>query len=274
MLTRLTSVFATAARSVSAAPAYSITVIATLSVAIGAAATLVAITDAVVLRPLPFAAPHELVTLWESNPQAGYPKFRVAAGNFVDWSADHETFAGMALFGSSMRHLSGDGEPEQLLGGAVSGLDFNVLGVRPQLGRVLHVSDAQPGAVPVAVISDALWARRYGRRGDVIGRLMRLDGIAYTIVGVAPRGIYPTWPRTTGGIEWGARYQDLLDSTRRRPSAGRGTARSRLRGRRPPSARHDPRTGATRSRRDCRAAGARSAGDQHERRSAGDAAVR
>ena len=172
--------------------------ILSLALGIGANAAIYSLFDQILLRPLPVAAPNELVNLNLPGPIQGNDSCNQSGcGDGVIWSypmvrdleRTQTVLAGVAghrIFGASI--ALGD---EPTVGEAiwVTGAYFPTLGLRPALGRLLETSDNEPGADNmVAVISHRFWMDRFGGRPDAIGQLLRLNGRAFTIVGVAPEG--------------------------------------------------------------------------------------
>ncbi len=196
-----------APRTVSKDPLFIAVTLLTLALGIGASTAMFSVVNGVLLRPLPFPDPDRLVTLWETEVATGN-RSRVPPGNYADWARSDHFFLGMGLYGSMVRTITGDGEPERILGAQVDGGYFPTLGVAPLMGRYIVRSDCREGAARVVVLSYGLWQRRFGGR-DVVGTRLVLDGHHCDVVGVMPRGIYPTWPATAGGILFDKRYQQF-----------------------------------------------------------------
>jgi predicted permease len=167
-------------------PVFTIAAIGTLALGIGANTTIFSLVQAVLLEPLPYQEPDRIVMIWEDASAAGFPRNTPAPANFNDWRTANRSFRDMAATSSAQATLT-DGAPEQVLGRAVTPNFFDVLGVRPQLGRSFTSSDDRPGVNHV-VISHALWQRRY--RGDpgIVGRTIVMSDVKYEVIGVAPRG--------------------------------------------------------------------------------------
>jgi putative ABC transport system permease protein len=199
----------TAWRRAKRSPAYGLVVIATLGLTLSALATMLAIVEAVILRPLPYREPDRIVAVWEARPAEGQERFRMAAGNFNDVRSLGHLFDKGALFGAAGFRLLGEGAPEQILGARVEPEYFQVLGVQPSLGRVFTPEDAREGAARVVIIGHGLFQRRFGGRADLLGQSILLDGDSYTVVGVMPPRLYPTWPLTQGGLSFQPEYQQL-----------------------------------------------------------------
>jgi len=156
----------------------------TLALGIGANTAIFSVINAILLRPLPYAAPEQLVMVWESFP--GSRENPVMPSNFADWRAQNQVFTDMAAWAPQTFNLSGGGEPEKLEGVGVTANLFALLGVEPILGRVFLLEEDRPGANQVVMISHSLWQRRFGGSRDAIGRRVTLDGTEFTIIGVAP----------------------------------------------------------------------------------------
>ena len=173
-------------------PGFAALAVAILAVGIGSTTALFSVIDAVLLRPLPFAEPERLMAVWEDFSHFGIPRNTPAAANFTDWKAQARSFTDLAASNQTAMNATGDGRPEALVGRRVTENLFDVLGVQAALGRTLRLADAA-GAEPVVVIADGLWRRRFGADPNAVGRTLRLDGVAYTVVGVMPRGFsYPS----------------------------------------------------------------------------------
>ena len=168
------------------APGFTAVAVGALALGIGANTAIFSTVDAVLLRPLPFADPDRVVMVWEDNSAASFPRNTPASGNFVDWKQRNHVFTDMAATRGASANLTADGPPEQVVGRATTPNFFDVLGVKPALGRTFTEEEDRTGA-PVAVISHALWQRRYAGAPDVINREILINGLKYTITGVMPR---------------------------------------------------------------------------------------
>jgi putative ABC transport system permease protein len=157
-----------------------------LALAIGVNTMIFSVVDGVLLQPLPFADPDRLIRLNEANPPAGIRRAGVSYLNLRDWRERSRSFTTIA--GVSMRSLAlaDRGDPERYEGAAISWDLFAALGVAPALGRAFVASDDQPGAEPVALISDEVFRLRYTSDPTVVGRSTLINGQPHTIVGVMP----------------------------------------------------------------------------------------
>ncbi|MBV8856408.1 MAG: ABC transporter permease [Acidobacteria bacterium] len=187
---------------------FTLVAVLTLALGIGANTAIFSVVNAVLLRPLDYGEPERVVALWENVPAKG-GRWRVAPANFLDWKGQNQVFEEVGAFGASTLNLTGEGEPAELQGSRVSEGYFGALGVRPALGRAFLAEEFEPGKGQVVILGQGLWRRRFGSDPNVLGKTVRLDGNAYTVVGVMPAGLYPTWP-TTSKISFDAARQEYL----------------------------------------------------------------
>ena len=176
------------ARILARSPVITLWVILALALGIGANSAIFSIVDALLLHPVAYANPSQLVLLWERDAQG--VRNSVAAANFVDWRARSRSFSDIAAWSSAAFILTGTDQPQQLAGAAVSENLFRTLGVQPVLGRTFAPGEDgidNPGsAARVAVISYRLWQDSFGGARNVLGKTMLLNTVPYTIVGVLP----------------------------------------------------------------------------------------
>ncbi len=175
-----------AARVLRQAPGFTAVAVIVLAIGIGANSAIFSLFDAVLLRPLPFHHPDELVMLWEHPP--GYAYNSVAPLNFLDWSEQSTVFAGMAaVSGGSHTLLSSNGGSgaEKIPGQSVTLAFFNVLGVKPLAGRTFTAEDGRERA-NVVVVSERFWRSRFGAGPKLVGSVINLDGEQFTVIGIVP----------------------------------------------------------------------------------------
>jgi len=167
-------------------PGLTILVIITIALGVGANTALFSVVNGVLLNPLPYPEPDQLVALRESKPNfewgtIPYPTFR-------DWQKDNHTFSSIAVWRGYAFSLTGAGEAEQVNAQFVSSDFFPILGVKPLLGRSFLAGEDEIGAAPIAVISEGLWRRKFASAPDILSKGITLDGNSYSIVGVIPAG--------------------------------------------------------------------------------------
>jgi putative ABC transport system permease protein len=159
--------------------------VATLAIGVGANTAIFSIIDTVLLRPLPFRNADQLVRLFETESAPG--SFPFAGPDLGDWRAQNRTFQDMAMYGWPQDlNASHEGRADSVKGTITEGNFFDLLAVRPLLGRTWAPGEGQPGKDRVVVLSYALWQSRFAGDPGVIGRTIELDARNYTIVGVMP----------------------------------------------------------------------------------------
>ena len=174
-----------AVRNLRNARGFTLVAAATLAIGIGANTAIFSIIDTILLRPLPYANPEQLVRLNETESAPG--KYPFAGPDFVDWRTQNSTFQDMTLFSwPSDLNLSANGRPEHVLALPTSANFFSLLGVKPMLGRTWADGEDQPGKDSVVILSYALWNSRYAGDTQVVGKQLELNSKKYTIVGVMP----------------------------------------------------------------------------------------
>jgi predicted permease len=169
-------------------PAFTLIAVLALALGIGANSAIFSVVNTLLLRPLPYKNPDQLVVVWENATHQGFPKNTPSAANFIDWQKQNTVFQGMAAFAERSFNLTGVGEPERLDGRRVSANLFDLLGVRPIIGRNFVPDEDKPGT-KVALLNESLWKRRFGSDPGVIGRAIALNGESYTVVGVLPNSV-------------------------------------------------------------------------------------
>jgi putative ABC transport system permease protein len=177
-------------------PGFSLIVVATLALGIGANTALFSIVNGVLLRPLPYFAPDRLVAInhvyGETSEEAAF-----AAPTYRDIRERLRIFAAFAAGQEWNANLTGMGQPERLVAARATARYFEVFGVRPLLGRTFLEGEDQAGRDKVVVLSHAFWQRRFGGDAAVVGGSMLLDGERHDIVGVMPPGFYNFFERRT-----------------------------------------------------------------------------
>lgn len=176
-------------------PVFAAAAITIVALGMGAVTTIFSVVYGVMLRPMDFREPEQLVSIWSTRPTPGADHLFPNAADVAAWQRSTRSFDGIAMSRSSAANfnLVGDGEPERLPAGAVSTNLFAVLGVSPMLGRAFVSGEDQDGSNRVVILSHGLWQRRFGGDSSVVGRVVQLSGALYTVVGVMSAGVsYPT----------------------------------------------------------------------------------
>jgi len=173
-------------------PGFSIVVILTLALGIGATTAIFSVVYGVVLRPLPFPEAERLVAVWTHTPQVD--RLPLAAADHRDIKEQNRVFEDIAILrGNANYNLSGDGGPEWLQGSSIPANLLPLLKVEPALGRNFTPEENQPGRDHEVLLSHSLWQRRYGSDPHIVGKSIRLENVPYTVVGVMGESFhYPT----------------------------------------------------------------------------------
>jgi len=192
-------------------PGFTIIALITLALGIGANTAIFSVVNAVLLRPLPFHNPEQLVIVWEDATFAGFPRNTPAPANYVDWKTQNQSFADMAASYETSFNITGDGEPERVQAYSVSANYFPLFEVQPLLGRNFLPEEDRPGLDKVAVLSYSLWQSRYGSDRNIINRDIHLNGQKYTIVGVMPSSFQFLHQETRLWVPLGLTQEELAN---------------------------------------------------------------
>ena len=173
-------------------PGFSAVAIATLAVGIGANTAIFSVVDSVILRPLAYPDADRLVSIHEVLPRFSHlaPMLPVNAMHFVEWRQNVHAFDRMAMLHSLAFNLTGAGEPQRINGARVSPALFEMLGIRPQLGRLFSEDEDRPGHERVVLLNDEIWRRNFGADPGVVGRKIVLNDAPYEIIGVLPANFH------------------------------------------------------------------------------------
>jgi predicted permease len=170
------------------APSFAAIAILTLALGIGANTAIFSVVSGVLLNPLPYRDANQIVSMFEETPN--FKNGSISYPNFLDWQRMNRTFSAITAYRSDGFNLFGDGEPERLNGEMISAGFFEILGVHPALGRTFRKEEDRLGANPTAMISEALWRRKFGSAPDIIGKRLLLDGVGRTVIGVVPSSFH------------------------------------------------------------------------------------
>jgi hypothetical protein len=177
-----------AARRLVGNPGFALTVVLTVGIAIGGIGAVFSLINVVLLQPLPYRNPSELVVIWERQPNAGTSHDEVAPVNYDILTKNQQVFTSVAAVTGFSATLSAGGGPEKVVGRRVTHNFFDLLGIAPTLGRTFRPEEDRPGAPRVVLVSHGLWRDRFGGDPGVVGRDVVLDKEHYSIIGVMPSG--------------------------------------------------------------------------------------
>jgi predicted permease len=177
-----------ASRMLAKNPGFTAIAVLTLALGIGANTALFSVVNGVLLNPLPYPHPEQLVAIAEKY--SPFPEASIAYPNFLDWVRMNGTFQALAAYRQSDFNLTGWGDTQRLNVDQVSASFFRSLGVRPVLGRGFSPKDDEQGAAPVVILSEGLWKSKFGSSPEILGRTLTLDGTGYLVIGILPDNFY------------------------------------------------------------------------------------
>ena len=175
-----------AVRVLRRSPAMTLTIVLLMTLTIGAATSVFSVVNAALIRPLPYGNPERLVSVWEARPERGVERNGVSGHEFPVWEEQNRVFDRMAALSYAEATLTGAGEPKALTGVRATSGFFDVMGVRPLVGRGFLAQEDVPGYGQVAVLSERLWRERFGADTSITGRKILLDERPFEVVGVMP----------------------------------------------------------------------------------------
>jgi predicted permease len=178
-------------RSLSRNPMFFLSAILILAVGIGVNSAVFTVVRAVVLNPLPFPNPHQLVMFWKADRNDSAKRSGMAPADFLDLQQQVRSCGSIAAFAHEFFDVTGVEEPYRVIAARVSSNFFSTLGLRPAAGRDFAADDDQPGTTRAAILSYSLWQRRFNGRLNVIGENLTLNNDSYTIIGVMPKFVVP-----------------------------------------------------------------------------------
>jgi putative ABC transport system permease protein len=199
-------------------PVFTMVLVGTLALGIGASCAIFSVVNTVLLRPLPYQAPDRLMRVFESSLKSG-ERTRVSPGNFADWREQNRVFEQIAAFEERELSIVGGAEPDLLRGVAVSPELPRLLGVTPILGRTFSEDEGRAGGARVALVGESYWQSALGGDPRAVGRILTVNGEPYTVIGVMPKDFdFPdrdeVWvPLALSSEEWaerGGRYLNVI----------------------------------------------------------------
>jgi putative ABC transport system permease protein len=179
-----------ALRSLRANPGFALSAILSAAAGIGVTTAILSASYSILVRPLPYRDSHRLVAVYSENTKQGWTRVNISYPDFASWRDESRALSGLAIWSWSTKTLAGGGgaEAERLAGADVSWNLFEILGVRPALGRQFLREEDSPGRHYETIISHELWQRRFGGDSTIVGKGIPLDGRPWTVVGVMPPG--------------------------------------------------------------------------------------
>ncbi len=177
-----------AVRRLGREPGFTLAVVLTLALGVGANVTVFAVVEAALLRPLPYENANRLITLNHRDERTGITKPYNALGDVIDIGKQQQVFDAFGAYASGEASIFGEGDPFRVSALVTSAGAFDALGIRPALGRGIRTEDGVQGAGPVMLLGYDLWQERFGGDTAVVGRTVKIDDEERLVVGIAPRG--------------------------------------------------------------------------------------
>ena len=172
-------------------PIFTVVTVLSLALGIGANTAMFSVVNGLLLRPLPYPEPEQIVDVWHTPPQQSFPgldRFSVSPANYLDWKAQSSAFEQMAVYQYTGLSLSTSNDPLPLIGAAVSSDFFSVLRSNATQGRTFIPDEERPGPDQVVVIGHGLWQRAFGANPHIVGQTLTLNSRSFTVVGIMPAG--------------------------------------------------------------------------------------
>jgi putative ABC transport system permease protein len=190
-------------------PGFTAVAVLTLALGIGANTAIFSVVYAVLLKPLPYANPNQLVSAFQANIQEGVPEDGTSYPNFEEWRAQNHVFSDLSTINFHQLTLTGSGEPSVVNTCVVTPQHFALLDVKPLQGRIFYPDDGKQGAAPVVILSENLWRGTLGADPKIVGSSITLDKRPFTVVGIMPAAFRSPFINSTQDV-WIALVQDPL----------------------------------------------------------------
>ena len=167
-------------------PGFTAISVLTLALGIGANTAMFSVVHALLLKAMPFHEPDRIITVWQSHLPSGYDRNTVSPANFLDWREQNTVFSRMALWEGARRNLTGEGDPQRLVGARVSSGYFEIFGAIPLMGRVFSEAEDFEGPEKAIILSRQFWNDRFNSDESIIGTAITIDSEPHIVVGVMP----------------------------------------------------------------------------------------
>ena len=197
-----------ALRGLRKSPSFAIAAVLSLAIGIGATAAVFSIANALLIRPLPYKDPDQLVILWNTSPGLGITQDWFSTAQYFDIKNGHHGLEQVAIAIGGNYNLTGKGDPERVGTIRISSNLLPMLGMKAELGRLFVPDEDKPGQTPTALLSYGTWSRRYGSDPQILGQKIFLNGLPYEVVGVMPRSF--SLPREVMPTLDGAEQAEVL----------------------------------------------------------------
>jgi len=209
-------------RRLARSPGFTTVAILTLGLGIAGTTAAFSVINAVLLRPLPYRDPERLVQLWHAAPGVGMAQVEQSDASYIQYhDKATRSFESTASYQNASSSLTGSQDPERVSSAYVTASFLPTLGIRPAVGRNVSEQEDRPGGQPVAILSDALWRRRYGADPSMVGKTIQVDGRAREVIGIMPADFHFPEPTTELWLPMGIDRANLNTGSFNRNAIGR-----------------------------------------------------
>ena len=178
-----------AVRSLSRVPGFALVAVLTLALGIGANTAIFSVVNGVILKPLGYPHPEQLVMITSQFPTLGFDQFWVSPPEYFEFRERNKSFKDVGAYTTNAVNIGSEGQPQRVAAAGVTSSLLNVLAVPPRVGRVFAPEDNLPNAAPVVILSDELWRSAYAARNSIVGEQIDVDGVKRTVIGIMPPGV-------------------------------------------------------------------------------------
>jgi putative ABC transport system permease protein len=182
-----------------------------LALGVGANTAIFSVVNAILLHPINYENPDQLVMVWEKSAKRGFGQIPTSLPNFTDLRTDNRSLEDLGAFADSNFNLTGGDQPERVIGVRVTATLLSLVGIRPLHGRLFLAGEDQPQASRVLILSNQLWQRSFGANPNIVGQNVALNGDSYTVVGIMPAGFKfpPAFSATVASSQYAMPNADL-----------------------------------------------------------------
>ena len=169
-------------------PGFIVIAVLALALGVGANTAIFSVVNAILLHPINYKNPDQLVMVWEKSAKRGFGQIPTSLPNFTDLRTDNTSLEDLGAFADSNFNLTGSDQPERVIGVKVTASLLSLVGIKPLHGRLFLAGEDQPQATRVLILSNQLWQRSFGANPNIVGQTVALNGDSYTVVGIMPAG--------------------------------------------------------------------------------------
>ena len=192
-------------------PGFILIAVFALALGVGANTAIFSVVNAILLNPISYENPDQLVMVWEKSAKRGFGQIPTSLPNFTDLRNDNKSLADLGAFADSNFNLTGGDQPERVIGVRVTATLLSLVGIKPLHGRLFVAGEDEPQANRVLILSNQLWQRSFGANPNILGQNVALNGDSYTVVGIMPAGFKfpPAFSATVASSQYAMPNADI-----------------------------------------------------------------